>query len=203
MLKAAMTQTFMTLGLTGSSRTRGNQFKSVLRLAFLCLALTGCARFCGLKHKDMSPEQVVETYLNTAFNMRETSERERLAGLTTGKLRQAINSARDEDIKAAYIDRRYEVKSYSVIERRDRTPRETEITFRLVYADLGSAGAEIAKDTAATVTTDNTVSVVREKGAWFLRDVIGKKTTIDFPVSAENKIEATPGVIGPEPTPVE
>lgn len=200
MFKAATTSTFTTPG--GVGHIRGNLARSIIRLACLCLVLTGCARFCGVNHKDMSPEQIVEAFLNTAFNMRETSERERLAALCTGKLRQAINSSTDEDIKAAYIDRRYEVKSYSVIERRDRTPRETEITFRLIYADLGSTGAEVAKDSAATVTTDNTVSVVREKGLWLLRDVIGRKTTIDFPVSAENKIEAKPGVIGPEPTPI-
>jgi hypothetical protein len=177
-------------------------FKSIIRLASLCLALTGCARFCGLSHKDMSPEQVVETYLNTAFNMREVSDRKRLASLTTGTLRQVITSAQDEEIKAAYIDRRYEVKNYSVIERRDRTPRETEITFRLVFLDLGAAGAETPNATAPVVTTDNKVSVVRERGAWYLRDVIGRKTAIDFPVT-DSKVEAKPGVIGPDPSPMD
>jgi hypothetical protein len=180
-----------------------SRFKSIARFGLLCLTLTGCTRFCGLSHKDMTPEQVVEAYLNTAFNMRQTSERTKLASLTTGNLRQVITSAQEEEIKAAYIDRRYEVKSYSVIERRDRTPRETEITFRLVFADLGTAAAEVTRENAATVTTDNTVSVIKERGAWFLRDVIGRKTAIDFPVTSDSQVEAKPGVIGPDPAPVE
>jgi hypothetical protein len=175
------------------------KFNTFVRTAMLCVALAGCTKFCGLSHKDMTPEQVVETYLNVAFNMRDPGEREKLATLTTGKLRQAIDSAPEEIIKAAYVDRRYTIKSYSVIERRDRTPRETEITFRLMYTDLGSATTPVAADAAATVTTDNTVNVVRDKGTWYIRDVVGSKTAIDFPLSADNKIEAKPGVIGPDP----
>ena len=166
-----------------------------MRLAMMCMLLAGCTRFCGLSHKDMTPEQVVESYLNVAFNMKDAGEREKLAALTTGKLRQAIDSAQEDVIKAAYIDRRYAIKSYSVIERRDRTPRETEITFRLVYNDLGSATVPVATDAAATVTTDNTVNVIREQGSWYIRDVVGSKTAIDFPLSAEGRIEAKPGVI--------
>lgn len=175
----------------GSQKTS----KTIIRLAALCLFLAGCTRFCGISHKDMTPEQVVEAYLNIAFNMKDSSEREKLAALTTGKLRQAIDSAQEDVIKAAYIDRRYAIKSYSVIERRDRTPRETEITFRLVYNDLGSATSPVAADSAATVTTDNTVNVIREQGSWYIHDVVGSKTAIDFPLSAEGRIEAKPGVI--------
>ena len=175
-------------------------FKTMTRLAAMCLALAGCTKFCGMTHKDMTPDQVVETYLNVAFNMKDASERERLASLTTGKLRQAIDSAPEDVITAAYVDRRYAIKSYSVIERRDRTPRETEITFRLVYSDMGSASAPLAADSAPLVTTDNTVNVIRDKGTWYIQDVVGSKTAIDFPLSADGRIEAKPGVVGPDPT---
>ncbi len=174
-------------------------FRTITRLAAMCLALAGCTKFCGLSHKDMTPDQVVEAYLNVAFNMKDAREREKLASLTTGKLRQAIDSAPEEIIVAAYVDRRYAIKSYSVIERRDRTPRETEITFRLVYSDLGSATAPVTAESAALVTTDNTVNVIRDKGTWYIHDVVGSKTAIDFPLSTEGRIEAKPGVVGPDP----
>ena len=182
-----------------SSKKYRRGFRTLARLATLCLLLAGCAKFCGQSHKDMTPEQVVEAYLNIAFNMEVPSERTRLASLTAGKLRQAIDTAPEEIIKAAYVDRRYTLKSYSVIERRDRTPRETEITFRLVYSDLGSTTSPVAADAAALVTTDNTVNVIREKGIWYIQDVVGSKTAIDFPLSAEGRIEAKPGVVGPDP----
>ena len=182
-----------------SSNKYRRGFRTLAHLATLCLLLAGCAKFCGQSHKDMTPEQVVEAYLNIAFNMEVPSERTRLASLTAGKLRQAIDTAPEEIIKAAYVDRRYNLKSYSVIERRDRTPRETEITFRLVYSDLGSVTSPVAADAAALVTTDNTVNVIREKGIWYIQDVVGSKTAIDFPLSAEGRIEAKPGVVGPDP----
>jgi hypothetical protein len=37
------------------------------------------------------------------------------------------------------------------------------------------------------------VALIREKSTWYIRDVVGAKTTIDFPVSEESKITAKPG----------
>ena len=161
-----------------------------------CVSLTACVRGCGSDRGSMPPEKVVEAYLNTAFNMKNLSERENLLQYTTGRLKDAIISASDEVVVNAYINRHYELESYSVIERRDRTPRETEITFRLKYKDLGIS-EQRPKDAngAPTVETENSVALIKEKGAWFIRDVIGAKTRIDFPVSAESEIRAKPGVI--------
>jgi hypothetical protein len=142
----------------------------------------------------MSPEQVVEGYLDKALNMKEISERDQLADYTTGNLKAAIESASPETIKSAYIDRTYKLKNYSVIERRDRTPRETEITFRLTYQDL--VPATKAETEAPEVTTENTVVLIKESGAWLIRDVVGNKTSIDFPVSEESKITAKAGQVG-------
>ena len=68
-----------------------------------------------------------------------------------------------------------------MVERRDRTPRETEVTFVLTYRDLGEEG-KLKPEEAPQVSTENTVAVVKEKGAWAIRAVLGKSTTIDFPV---------------------
>jgi hypothetical protein len=137
----------------------------------------------------MPPEKVVEGYLNTALNMRSTSERDSLLQFTTGRLKEAISSASDDVLKNAYINRHYEIESYAVIERRDRTPRETEITFRLKYKDLGTSDTRPTDSKSApTVQTENSVALIKERGAWFIRDVVGAKTSIDFPVTQENVI---------------
>jgi hypothetical protein len=156
---------------------------------------------CGVKRGDMKPEQVVEAYLDLSFNMKDVGDRELLLDLTTGNLKAAIEGAAPDTIKAAFIERRYEIQNYSVVERRDRTPRETEVSFQLTYLDLGGGkDAKAAKD-APKVTTENTVSVVRQGGVWLIRDVLGNKTAIDFPVSEESRITAKPGPgIDDEPT---
>ncbi len=156
------------------------------------LLVTGCTSMCGVKRSSMTPEQVVEAYLEVALNMNDVAERDNLVEYTTGNLKAAIESASPETIKVAYVDRKYQILNYSVVERRDRTPRETEITFQLTYNDLGVNAGATVKD-APKVTTENTVAVVKENGLWMIRDVLGNKTSIDFPVSEESKITAKPG----------
>ena len=67
-------------------------------------------------------------------------------------------------------------------------------TFPKKEAFAASAGSE----NAPKVTTENTVGVVRENGYWLIRDVLGNKTAIDFPVAPESRIEAKPGEISPD-----
>ena len=154
--------------------------------------IVSCTRSCGKTRGDMTPDQVVEAYLDIALNMTEVSERDLLLEYTSGNLKEAIEGASDETIKRAYIERAYKISSYSVVERRDRTPRETEITFRLEYLDLGAEGKTKEAD-APKVTTENTVSVIKSEGIWFIQDVMGNKTSIDFPISEESRITASPG----------
>ena len=176
---------------------------SLWSLISVALFITGCTSMCGVKRSAMTPEQVVEAYLEVALNMNDVAERDNLLEFTTGNLKAAIESASPETIKVAYVDRKYQILNYSVVERRDRTPRETEITFQLTYNDLGLEGRP-AKD-SPKVTTENTVAVVKENGLWMIRDVLGNKTSIDFTVSEESKITAKPGpgVDEEEPAPVE
>jgi len=161
------------------------------QLLLSALLVTGCTSMCSTNRSGMTPEQVVEAYLDVALNMKDVSERDLLVEYTTGSLKAAIESASPDTIKAAYVNRHYQIQNYSVVERRDRTPRETEITFQLTYADLGN-GEKDPKE-APKVTTENTVAVVKSSGIWLIRDVLGNKTSIDFPVSDAARITAKPG----------
>jgi hypothetical protein len=137
----------------------------------------------------MSAEKVVEEYLNIALNMNSVEEKEHLMEYTTGNLEAALSGADDKAIQIAYVDKRYNLKNYSLVERRDRTPRETEVTYELTYSEL--AEGQKAEDAPVT-TTENTVSVIRKKGAWYISDVLGNKTSIEFPVTEMNTINASP-----------
>jgi hypothetical protein len=157
---------------------------------FCLIAIIGCERFCEKSHKKMTPEEVVEAYLNVAFNMTSVSQRTKLMKYTTGPLREAIAQVSVDTIRRAYIERNYKPESYTVVERRDRTPRETEITFQLVYRELGKDPKKKPEDTPL-VTTENTVSVVKEKDLWLIRNVLNKKTTFDFPLAMSINIQGT------------
>ena len=80
----------------------------------------------------MNPEEVVEAYLDVALNMTHVNQRTLLIRYTTGELREAIAQVSDDIIKQAYIDKNFVVEAFSILEYRERTPREIEITFVLM-----------------------------------------------------------------------
>lgn len=160
------------------------KFRLAPVLAFL--ALLGCTKMCGSGREGMTPEQVVQAYLDISLNMTEVGQRRELLKLTTGNLKNALEQASDDVITSAFIKQNYKLERYSVVERRDRTPRETEITFLLAYRNLGPDNSGKTEDSPQT-TTENTVSVVKNQGSWYIRDVLGKKTTIDFILGDEIK----------------
>ncbi len=92
-------------------------------------------------------------------------------------------------IRRSYLEKNYLLERYTVVERKDRTPRETEITFELAYKDLGSKTG--SPENGVSITTENTVSVVRNEGRWLIQDVLNKKSSFDFPLSQAAVI--TPG----------
>jgi hypothetical protein len=165
---------------------------------FSFLLLIGCTKMCSSGRDSMTPEEVVQMYLDISLNMTEVGQKKELMKLTTGNLKNALEGASDDVITSAFIKQHLKLDRYSVVERRDRTPRETEITFYLSYRNLGpdkSAKLENAPQT----TTENTVSVVKRDGAWYIADVLGKKTSIDFILGDEIK----PGQGGSDPGPSE
>lgn len=158
-----------------------------LTASFSILFFLGCTKMCSKSRVDMTPEEVVEAYLDVSLNMTTLSEKELLLNLTTGNLHRSIDAASDAIITEAFINKHYKLESYSVVERRDRTPRETEITFRLVYLNLGNKREKTTEE-APKISTENTVSVIKEKKIWLIRDVLGKKTEIDFPLKSADII---------------
>jgi len=191
---------------------RGNYTMKLKFATLFCLMLLpGCMKSCGSERSRLQPEAVVEKYLQVSLNMNDVGQREVLLDLTTGNLHDVIRQAPDELLQNAFIKKHFQLEKYSIVERRDRTPRETEVTFLLEYLNLGASGT-VHTETAPRIKTENTVSVVKEKGAWLISDVIGKKTAIDFQFeeliapskpgsSPRDTQEQDPSAGSPAPTP--
>jgi hypothetical protein len=172
--------------------------KTRLVSLFSFLLLIGCTKMCSSGREAMTPEEVVQAYLDISLNMTELGQKKELLKLTTGNLKNALESASDDVVSSAFIKQNYKLDRYSVVERRDRTPRETEITFYLSYRNLGP-DKSLKLENAPQTTTENTVSVVKRDGAWYIQDVLGKKTSIDFILGDEIK----PAAGGSDPGPTE
>ncbi|MDD9952465.1 MAG: hypothetical protein OXT67_12965 [Zetaproteobacteria bacterium] len=155
----------------------------------VCVSLSACTKYCSKSPGDYSPEEVVEHYLELALNVTRVEQKAEMMEWTSGDLASALAQATDETFKGAYIDRKYDVQRFSIVRRADQTPRETEITYLLVYKDLGKGG--VAVEEATLVEVENTVSLMKSKGRWLIDEVVGSKTTFDFAVTEESKIEAS------------
>ncbi len=181
-----------------SSNSLPNTYKKFCIILLSFGFLLSCTKSCHSGFQNYTPEQIVEAYLDIALNMKNPSEKEKLLELTTGNLKAAIAQASDQVIMDAYVQKKYRINSYSVIERTDRTPRETEISFRLIYEDPSKVDGTDQGQAKPLITTDNRVALIRENKTWLIRDVVGQKTSIDFPLAAAARVEAKPGIVTPE-----
>lgn len=152
--------------------------RSFLGLCLVSIIITACTSMCRVSREQMGPEDVVKAYLDLAFNFDKLEQRDHLIEYTTGDLKAALAEASPETIKTAYIDKRYSLKKFSVLQRYDRSPREAEVTYELRYQQFSPDKKDVD---AALVTTENTVALWKIDGKWFIKDVVGTKTSFDFP----------------------
>ena len=145
----------------------------------LSLFFIGCTKMCTQTRESMSPKDVVEAYLRTAFNIQELKQKELILQYVTGDLKNAISGASDDTIMEAYVKPRYVLKNMYIIEQDNKTPRETEVSYQLQYQE-NPENQKISE--ASTITTENRVSLIKENGRWYIQGVISKETSIEFPL---------------------
>ena len=154
----------------------------------LLVVVAGCNRGCSKSHNEMTPEEVVEAYLDASLNAQSLSDKELILEYTTGALRSSIAQASDEEFKRSYIERDIKLEAYAVVQSKKRTLRETEITYELRFKNLLEPNdkgelVKIKESEAALINSENTVSVVREDRLWLIKDVLGNKTSMEFPLN--------------------
>jgi deoxyribodipyrimidine photolyase-like uncharacterized protein len=153
----------------------------------LSAIMVACTSTCQKNHKAMSAEQVLEAYLDIALNFQSLDQKDQLISYTTGSLEAALAGSPDEIMRKAYLDKRYQVESFFVIKRNDRTPRETEISYHIKYKTTESR--EQSFDSVPVIDAENTVLMIKEKGAWRIEDVLGNAASFEFPVTKANEIK--------------
>lgn len=158
--------------------------KNLIAALFLIFFTCGCAFQCSQTRQDQSPEQVLEKYLDLAFNISKVEQKKLLLEYTYGPLKAAIASATDETFHDAYIKNKYKLEGFSIISKKERTPRETEITYQLDYKEFSDPAI---KD-GVFISTKNTIILVKENKKWYVKEVSGSKTQIEFPIYPQDTI---------------
>lgn len=158
------------------------------KMVLLFISTTACVTWCETSRKDMTAVQVLERYIEVSTSMDSLDQRETLLSYTSGALRAALEGATDEAIKKSFIDRKFDLDSFSIVSQRDRTPRETEITFHISYHEYENLQKG---DEPPLVSTKNTVTLFKEDEIWSITDVVGSEDTeIHFGVTTDSNIQA-------------
>lgn len=158
------------------------------KILLLAMVMTACFAWCEPSRESMTAVQVLEKYVEVSTSLTDVEQREVLLAYTGGALRATLEGATDEAIIDAFIERKFELDSFSIVTRRDRTPREVEIKFRISYYDRKDIASG---DEPPLVATTNTVTLFKENNMWSITDVIGSEDTeIHFGVTTDSHIRA-------------
>lgn len=167
---------------------------------FVSAGLLGCSvRGCS-QVSDIPPEDQLHSYISLAVNVTTPEQKQELLDLTTGDLKSALSGATEESFKRAYIDRKYDFKSFDILERKD-VPDKKEVTidFKLVYK---SWNAGESADRAPVIETTNRATLDYENGQWALAKVESQGSNFEWEVGLPMDNVSTQGV-KPEDAPKE
>lgn len=154
-----------------------------LNVTFFLWLMTGCGvNMCDPIRSEMSPEDVVEAYLKTAFNMKKLDQRKHLLEYTTGGLKASLVAATDATIKALYLEKQYHVDNLYIASPQYKTPVECEVSYNLSYREDFDTGLPGKKSSQFEVKADSTVSLLKEDAGWSIQGVVGKRSQVAFPV---------------------
>lgn len=160
------------------------------------LVTTGCTGG-GCSRLDIPPEEQLQSYIERAVNVTLPEDRERIVELTADPLKSALTNLSASDFKKAYIDTKFEVQTFEVLQRADTGEKECEIDFRIVYRSwLPGENPE----RAPLVDTRNRAIMQYEYGRWALANVESLDSEFRWEIGLSlDDVEAAP----PEATPVE
>jgi hypothetical protein len=155
--------------------------------------LLGCTmRGCSGAREDIPPEDQLHAYITIAVNVTTPEQRQELAELTSGALKAAIVNASPESFKRAYIDKKYDFRSFDVLARNDLPGgKETQIDFKIVYKSWNSGESG---DRAPVVEISNRATLVYENGQWAISKVESFGSNFEWEVGLPMENVSTEGV---------
>jgi hypothetical protein len=107
------------------------------------------------------PKQKLNDYITKSFNVKSLEDRNELLGYLTGEAKARLASWSDDQFREAFV-----VKNFS--------PAQTEITYELAYTDKDKSGSD------TKITNKKMAEMVKENGAWFIKDVHNIKELVEF-----------------------
>jgi hypothetical protein len=141
--------------------------------------LSGCTGGGCSSRKDVPPEQQLHSYIDKAVNVTKPLDRTELVELATGPLKSTLVNMSEEAFKQAYIERKYDFRSFEIIERRDVSEKEVQIDFRIVYKSWRPGERT---ERAPLLDTKNRAYLNYEYGRWAISKVESMGSSFEWEV---------------------
>lgn len=173
---------------------RKYRFAAVLASTVL---LFGCTMRSCSSRQDIPPEDQLHAYISRAVDITKMEQRQELVDLTTGPLKSALVNASEESFKRAYIDKRYDFRSFEIIEKREVEPAaKVQLDFKLIYK-AWNAGEN--PERIPLTETVNRATLEYVHGQWAISSVENVNTSMDWEVGMPLDNVSTQGVKETDP----
>lgn len=148
-------------------------FKKILQIGCFSLILTAFA-CTNDQQASKDPKQKLNDYITKSFSVKSLDDRNELLGFLTGEAKARLASWSDDQFRDAFVDSKRQFSKFAVKEVKNFSPAQTEITYELAYNDKDKSGND------TKITNKKMAEMVKENGAWFIKDVHNIKELVEF-----------------------
>jgi hypothetical protein len=137
-------------------------------LVFVLLSVAGCK---GSKDRAASPEETLRDYIARSFVIKSEADKSKLLELSTGEVKQALDSLSSDDFKKYFIDSKRELKSLKVRDDRVLGDGRRVVTYEMEYVDT-------AKDAKNAILVKKQAIFEHAAERWLISSVQTGKTLV-------------------------
>jgi hypothetical protein len=173
--------------------------KKAIAIFLASWGVVACVPSCQ-DSKVASPEERLHKYISTAVNITVLDQKQELAELTSGSLKESILNATESVFKKAYLEKRYEFKSFEIVNRVEVAgKKQVALDYKMVYR---SWIAGEVQERAPLQEIVNRANMIYENGQWVISRVENLNQSLEWEVGMSLDGVSTEGVT-PESDPVE
>lgn len=145
------------------------------KFLIILIFLVGCT-----KTTQESPQKVLTTYVSSSFAINSISDKNKLIGLTTGEVREALEKLDEDSFKNYFIDSKKEFLSLKIKDERKLSDVRYSITYEITYISKSSLPSALGGgQTTDKVTNKKHALFTNQAGRWFISEVKNLKTFIE------------------------
>ena len=129
---------------------------------------------CSDHLADSTPAKVLESYIQTSFNVKGPEDKKKMEELLTGDTKTRLSSWSDEQFMKAFVESKKKFQSLKILDSKKVSDNEYALTYELSYRE----GPE---DKASEITQRKLCTIVQTEGnQWRIKEVRSIRESIEY-----------------------